>query len=83
VVHSKEHVSLHASRYTGARLHAGITLHVSFSALNHTPHNPKTVMTQARLYKGELATPSRYTSLSTTLLKHSSSVSLLTLALEC
>jgi hypothetical protein len=71
---SKEHANSPAVCLTGARLLTGITLHVSSPAPNHTPHNPETVMPRARLYMGELASPSRYT----TLLRLSLSVSLLT-----
>jgi len=46
--------------HTGTHL-VGITLHVSFPVPNHTPHNQEIVMPRARLYKGELASPSRYT----------------------
>lgn len=70
----KEHVSLHAPCHTGVRPRARITLHVSYSVPNHTPHKPKTVMTSAHLYKSELASPSSFTSLFTTLLTHPFSV---------
>lgn len=50
---------------------------------NHTPHNPETVKLNARLYKGELASSSRYDSLFTTLSTHSFSVPLVTWASEC
>jgi len=60
--------------HTGAQLLAGITLHVSILALNHTPHNQEAFMLRARLYKGVLTSPSRYTSLFTTLLILSLSV---------
>ena len=76
--HSREHANFPASCRTRARLLTGITLHVSLPVPNHTPHKPKTVMTNTRLYKGEHASPSRYTSLSTTLLTHSLSVGVLT-----
>jgi len=66
--HSKEHANLPAPWYTGSYLLAGITLHVFTPAPNHTPHNPKTVMFRAHLYKGEPASPSRYTPIFTTLL---------------
>jgi len=69
-MHSRAHTYFPAPCHTGARLLAGITLHVSFPAPNHTSHNPEMVMGNARLYKGELAAPSRYTSLFTTLLTH-------------
>jgi hypothetical protein len=65
---SKEHVNLRVQCHTGARLHAGITVHVSHYCPNYTTHLTETVMLKARLYKGELASPSRYTSLSITLL---------------
>ena len=75
----KEHSSLLASTTQEcAGLHARMTLHVSCSVPNQTPHNLETVMTSAHLYKGELASPSRYTSLFTTLLTHSFSILLLT-----
>jgi hypothetical protein len=76
--HSREYADLPAPCHTGAHLLVGITLHVSLPAPNHTPHNPETVMPRACLYKGELASPSRYTSLFTTLLTLSLSVPLLT-----
>ncbi|XP_024625974.1 uncharacterized protein [Medicago truncatula] len=43
-----------------ARLPVGITLHVSTPAPNHTPHNPETVMPRERLYKWDIASPSRH-----------------------
>jgi hypothetical protein len=64
--HSKEHTNSSAPCHTGARLLARMTLHVSTPAHNHT----HTVIPRARLYKGEIASPSRYTTLYTTLLKH-------------
>jgi len=67
--YSKEHSNSTAPCHTRASLPAGITLHVSTPVPNHTPHNPETVMPRARLYKGELASPSRYTTLFTTLLR--------------
>jgi len=67
--HSKEHANSPVSCHTGARLPAGITLHVSTPAPNHTPHNPETVMPIGRLYMGEFASPSSYTTLFTTLLR--------------
>jgi len=76
--HHKEHASLPTPCHTGARLLARIMLHVSRNCPNYTPHLTETVMYRARLYKGELASPSRYTSLFTTLLTHSFSVPLLT-----
>jgi len=65
---SQEHMPPHRDRRT----------RVLPPAPNRMPHNPETVMTNARLYKGELASPSRCTSLFTTLLTHSFSASLLT-----
>jgi len=76
--HPKEHDSLRAPYRTGTCHRARIALHVSCTIPNHTPHNPETAMTNERLYKGELTSPSRYTSLFTTLLTHSFSISLLT-----
>jgi len=76
--HSKEHASLPTPCHTGARLLAGVTLHVIPNYPNHMPRLTETVMLKARLYKGELASPSRYTSLFTTLLTLSLSVPLLT-----
>ena len=67
--HSNGHANLSAPCHTGACLLAEITLHVSTPAPNQTPHNPEMVMPRARLYKGELASPSRYTTLFTTLLR--------------
>lgn len=52
-----------------ARLPVGITLHVSTPAPNHTPHNPETVMPRERLYKWDIASPSRHTTIFTTLLR--------------
>jgi hypothetical protein len=60
-----------------------ITLYVSSTVPNHTPHNPEMVMINSRLYKGELASPLRYDSFFTTLSTHSFSVPLLTWASEC
>jgi hypothetical protein len=68
----------HAPYRKGAHPRTRTTLDVSCSVLNHTPHNPETTMANTRLSKGELASPSRYTSLFTTLLTHSFSVPLLT-----
>ena len=76
--HSKKHVNSSEPCHTGAHLLAKITLHVSTPAPNHTPHNPKTIMPRAQLYKGELASPLRYTTFFTTLLRLSFSVPLLT-----
>jgi len=69
---------LSAPCHIGARLLVGITLHVSLPAPNHTPHNPEMGMPRAGLYKDELALPSRYTILFTTLFALSLSVPLLT-----
>jgi len=63
----KEHTSLSALFHTEAHLCTRITLHVSSSVRNHTPHNPE----------GELTSPSRYTSLFTTLSTNSFSTPLL------
>jgi hypothetical protein len=53
--------------------------HVSLCAPCHTGACPEdTIMAKTCLYKGELASRSRYTSLFTTLLTHSFSVPLLT-----
>jgi len=58
--HLREHANLLTPCHIGARPHARITLHMSSFVPNHTPHNPETVTTNARLYKAELASPSRY-----------------------
>jgi len=78
----KEHASLCVLRNTEARPRARITLHVYSSVPNHTPHNLEMIMTNAHLFKRELASPSVYNSLSTTLSTHSFSVPLLTWASE-
>jgi len=66
-LHLREHVTSCAPYHTGARLRARITLHVSCSVLNHTSHNPESVMANTSLYKGELASLSGYTLFFTTL----------------
>jgi len=67
----REHTSLNAPYRTEARHRTRITLHVSSSVPNRTTHNMETVLTNVRLYKGELASLSRYTSLFITLSTHS------------
>jgi hypothetical protein len=76
--HLRDHSSSRAPYRTRACLHVSITLHVYCFAPNHMLYKLETVIANARLHKGELASPSRYTSLYTTLLTHYLSVSVLT-----
>jgi len=55
--YSKEYAGLSASCRTEAWLRARIIIRVSSSVPNHTPHNPETVMTNARLYRVNLFHP--------------------------
>ena len=59
----------HTQRSTPTRLRRATLEHVSTPIPNHTSHNTETIMLRARQYKGELASPSRYTTLFITLLR--------------
>jgi len=79
----KEHANFNAPHHIQDSPARGSSYTCHLTVLNHTPQNPEEVIVNAHLYKGNIASPSRYDSLFTTFSTHSFSVPLLTWALEC